>query len=81
MNEELRGAFGAEYTLAVSYDLFPYKKQLSGGLGLAPVIQLRFLPGDNATSLAMLAGLNVSWWTGLPRNQLDLPPGEGFERE
>lgn len=23
----------------------------------------------------------LSWWTGLPRNQLDLPPGEGYERE
>ena len=46
MNEELRGAFGAEYTLAVSYDFFPYKRRHSGGLGLAPVAQVRFLPGD-----------------------------------
>ena len=75
MNEELRGAFGAEYSLGASYDFFPYKKKLSGGLGLAPIVQVRFLPGDEATSIAVLFGLHVSWWTGLPRNQLDLPPG------
>ena len=81
MKEELRGAFGAEYSLGVSYDFFPYKKKLSGGLGLAPIVQVRFLPGDTATSVSLLAGLHVTWWTGLPRNQLDLPPGEGYERE
>jgi hypothetical protein len=81
MKEELRGAFGAEYSLGASYDFFPYKKKLSGGLGLAPIVQVRFLPGDEATSIALLAGLHVTWWTGLPRNQLDLPPGEGYERE
>jgi hypothetical protein len=81
MNEELRGAFGAEYSLGASYDFFPYKKKLSGGFGLAPIVQVRFLPGDEATSIAVLAGLHISWWTGLPRNQLDLPPGEGYERE
>lgn len=81
MNEELRGAFGAEYSLGASYDFFPYKRKLSGGLGLAPIVQVRFLPGDEATTISVLAGLHVSWWTGLPRNQLDLPPGEGYERE
>jgi hypothetical protein len=81
MNEELRGAFGAEYSLGASYDFFPYKKKLSGGLGLAPIVQMRFLPGDEATSITVMAGLHVSWWTGLPRNQLDLPPGEGYEKE
>ncbi len=80
-NEELRGAFGAEYSLGASYDFFPYKRKLSGGLGLAPIVQVRFLPGDEATSISVLAGLHVSWWTGLPRNQLDLPPGEGYERD
>jgi hypothetical protein len=80
-NEELRGAFGAEYSLGASYDFFPYKRKLSGGLGLAPIVQVRFLPGDEATSISLLAGLHVSWWTGLPRNQLDLPPGEGYERD
>jgi hypothetical protein len=81
MNEELRGAFGAEYSLGVSYDFFPYKRKLSGGLGLAPIVQMRFLPGDNGTSFSGFAGLHISWWTGLPRNQLDLPPGEGYERD
>jgi hypothetical protein len=80
-NEELRGAFGAEYSLGASYDFFPYKRKLSGGLGLAPIVQVRFLPGDEATSISVLAGLHISWWTGLPRNQLDLPPGEGYERD
>lgn len=81
MNEELRGAYGAEYSLGASYDFFPYKRKLSGGLGLAPIVQARFLPGDVGGSFSVMAGLHVTWWSGLPRNQLDLPAGEGYERE
>jgi hypothetical protein len=28
-----------------------------------------------------LIGVQLSYWTGLPRNQLDLPPSEAFQRQ
>jgi opacity protein-like surface antigen len=79
-NEELRGAYGAHYVLGLSYSFFPYKRRFSGGLSLTPVVQVRGLPEDAASSFNVLAGLEIGWWTGLPRNQLDLPPSEAYEK-
>jgi hypothetical protein len=80
MNEELRGAYGAEYMLGASYAFFPYKRRHSGGLSITPMLQARILPEDAATSFSVLGGVELGWWTGLPRNQLDLPPADAFEK-
>jgi hypothetical protein len=80
-NEELRGAFGAQYNLALSYAFFPFGARKSGGFSLTPMLQARFVPGDNATAVSTMLGLDIGWWTGLPRNQLDLPPEDAYKRE
>ena len=82
-NEELRGAFGAQYNLALSYAWFPFRGSptKSGGFALTPTLQARFIPGDNATSVTTMLGLDIGWWTGLPRNQLELPPEDAFRRD
>jgi hypothetical protein len=80
-NEKLRGAFGAQYNLALSYAFFPFGARKSGGFSLTPVLQARFIPGDNATAVSSMLGLDIGWWTGLPRNQLDLPPEAAYQRE
>jgi hypothetical protein len=45
------------------------------------MLEARFIPGDNATGVSTMLGLDIGWWTGLPRNQLDLPPEDAFKRE
>jgi hypothetical protein len=80
-NEELRGAFGAQYNLALSYAFFPFGTRKSGGFSLAPTLQARFIPGDNATAVSTMLGLDIGWWTGLPRNQLELPPEDAYQKE
>ncbi|MDR7423226.1 MAG: hypothetical protein QN159_12275 [Armatimonadota bacterium] len=75
---DLRGAFGMYLLAGASYEFFPYRRALSGGLGLAPALRVRFLPGETASALAVFLGVDVTWWTGLPRNQLDLPPDKAF---
>lgn len=72
------GVGGAMYTLGVSYDFFPYRKALSGGLSLSPTLRMHYIPGDALDGLAVFAGLDVIWWTGIPKNQLDLPPDRAF---
>jgi hypothetical protein len=79
-DEPLQGTVGAEYTLAISYAWYPFHGRPSGGFSLTPTLQSRFLPGTSAAGVAVLLGLEVGWWTGLPRNQLDLPPGEAFQK-
>jgi hypothetical protein len=74
-----RGTYGAAYGLGASWDLFPWKR-LSGGLALTPTLQARFLPSGNFKVLTLLVGLDVLWFTGLPRNQLVLPDNEAYKK-
>lgn len=77
-DDKLRGAYGAFYMLGVSYDFFPYKKKFSGGLAITPTLGARFLPSSPIDAVAVLVGIDFVWWTGLPKNQLDLPPDRAF---
>jgi hypothetical protein len=76
-DDDLRGGYGAAYTLGVGYDWFLTDRR-TGGWALAPVAQLRWMPGDGFSSWSGLVGLEVSWWTGLPKNRLDLAAEDAF---
>ncbi len=80
-DEPLQGTVGAEYVLAVSYAFYPFHARRSGGFSLTPTLQSRFLPGTSAAGVSILLGIEVGWWTGLPRNQLQLPEGEAYQQE
>ncbi len=79
-DEPLRGTVGAEYVLGLSYAWYPFTGRPSGGFSLTPTFQTRFIPGTSATGLTFLLGLEVAWWTGLPRNQLTLPDSEAYKK-
>jgi hypothetical protein len=74
----LRGAGGSYLALGVSYDQFIGQKRLTGGLALTPVVEARVIPGNDTTGILMFVGVDLSYWTGLPVNQLDLPPEEAW---
>jgi hypothetical protein len=74
-----RGAGGSWFALGVGYDFFPSKKRLTGGFAFTPVIEARYVPGGSDTSgLVMFFGVDLTVWTGLPANQLALPPSEAW---
>jgi hypothetical protein len=75
-----RGATGAWFSTGLSYDWFPWKKRLSGGFAVTPTIQLRYLPGDDTWGLVTFAGVELTYWTGLRREQLVLPPSEAWRK-
>jgi opacity protein-like surface antigen len=77
--DELTGGYGAAYTLAMTYDWFPFDRR-TGGWALTPGVLLRAVPSDTIDAYAVLAGLEISWWSGLPRNQLALPDSEAYAR-
>src|SRR5688572_10120173 len=43
---ELRGAVGSGYFVGLSYDWFPFKRRLTGGFAVTPMVQARLIPGD-----------------------------------
>lgn len=77
-DKSLRGTAGAGYTLGVSYSWFLTHK-LSGGWALTPRVDFRYVPGTTSSGFTTLVGLQIAWWTGLPRNQLELPASEAYK--
>jgi hypothetical protein len=74
-----RGTFSSGYALGLSYDWFPGNR-LTGGWSLAPIGQVRLVPGNSTQALIGTVGVQICYWTGRPRNQLDLPPDKAFQR-
>jgi Ca2+-binding RTX toxin-like protein len=79
-DKKSRGTVGSGYSLGLGYDWF-FGHRLTGGWAATPTLQARFVPGNTASAVMGLIGVQLSYWTGLPRNQLDLPPGEAFQRQ
>jgi len=77
-DKSLRGTAGAGYTLGVSYSWF-LTHRLSGGWALTPRVDLRYVPGSTSSGLTTVIGIQIAWWTGLPRNQLELPASEAYK--
>ncbi|HEY8925095.1 MAG TPA: hypothetical protein VIU64_11995 [Polyangia bacterium] len=77
-DKSLRGTAGAGYTLGVSYSWF-LTHRLSGGWALTPRLDVRYVPGSTSSGLTTVLGIQIAWWTGLPRNQLELPASEAYK--
>jgi len=73
LDTSLRGGAGAYLLLGTSYDLFPWRNRLTGGWSITPSVDLRVLPDGNIHALAILAGVQIMWWSGLAENMLRLP--------
>jgi hypothetical protein len=76
---EQKATFGAGYSLGLSWDWFPFgSASSSGGFAFTPLMSARFVPGRDATALTFLVGVEFTWWTGLPRDQLILPEDKAY---
>jgi hypothetical protein len=69
-DKKLRGGAGTCLLAGVSYDFFPWRNRLTGGWAITPTINLRAMPDEDVHAYAILAGVQVIRWSGLPRNML-----------
>jgi opacity protein-like surface antigen len=77
--DELSGGYGAAYSLALTYDWFPVTRR-TGGWAFTPGLRLRAVPSDSIDAFGVMLGLEITYWSGLPRNQLALPDSEAYSR-
>lgn len=77
----LKGTGGAYYSAGVSYDWFPFYDKGSGGFGVTPLAQAMWFPGALWDGYLFTVGVEMTWWSGLPKNQLDLPIDEAFTKD
>ena len=68
-----RGPAGSWCSAGASYEWFLSPPRGSGGLSLSPTVQARFVPGNGTTGMSVYLGVEGTFWTGLPREQLALP--------
>jgi hypothetical protein len=73
LDTSTRAGGGSYFLVGASYDVFPLKKKLTGGWAITPVVDLHGSADGDIHFLAVLAGLQVTWWSGLPDNMLHLP--------
>ncbi len=77
--DKVTGQAGGWYALAVGYEIFHRQRGCSGGLSLTPIVGIDVGPGDPTSSFNAWAGIELTWWTGLPKNQLELPVEQAYE--
>jgi len=78
-NASLRGTAGSGYILGLGYSWF-FTHRLTGGWAATPRLEARYVPGDTSSAFIGTIGVELCWWSGLPRNQLELPPSEAFKK-
>ena len=74
--------FGSMYALGLSYDWFPFRKRSSlssGGGALTFFVEGRYFPGGDVNLGGGFIGIEFTWWTGLDKRKLDLPPDAAFK--
>ena len=69
VGDETHGTYGTLLTAGLSYDAF-FTGRPSGGWAVTPACGMRAVPGGDASSIAAVLILSVSWWSGLPAREL-----------
>jgi hypothetical protein len=73
LDPSTRSGGGSYGLLGASYDVFPLKTMRTGGWAITPTVDLHGSADGDLRFLAVLAGVQVTWWSGLPDNMLRLP--------
>jgi hypothetical protein len=74
-----RRRYGEVYVTGLGTHLYLTSAARSGGWLLSPVLSYEIGPDRHLTTTALWLGLEVSWWSGLPRSQLELPIEQAYE--
>ncbi len=74
-----RGRYGDVYVAGLGANLYLSDGSRSGGWVLSPVLCIEVGPDSDFTTAAAWLGLEVSWWSGLARDKLELPIDEAYE--
>jgi outer membrane protein with beta-barrel domain len=77
LEDATSGGYGALVTAAVTYDWF-FTSRTTGGWAVTPGLTLSGLEGGDLDALTFGLGVQISWWSGRPRNELVLPEDKAY---
>jgi hypothetical protein len=76
----VRGRYGDVYLTGIGYNLYLSDNDQSGGWVLTPVLTAEVGPDRTFTTTALWLGIEVSWWTGLTRDKLNLSLSKAYDK-
>jgi hypothetical protein len=75
-----RGRYGDVYLTGLGYDFYLSNGQQSGGWVLTPLLTADVGPDSKFTTTSLWLGIEVSWWSGLARDKLNLPSSKAYTK-
>jgi hypothetical protein len=75
-----RGRYGDVYLTGIGRNYYLSDSDQSGGWVLTPMLTAEVGPDSKFTSTALSLGIELSWWTGLARDKLDLPASKAYTK-
>lgn len=80
--EKITPGVAGSYSVELGFDYFAKTfKHKSGGLALTPLVFVNAKNGTGMTAFQWGIGFEITVWTGLPKNQLNLPMNEAYQAE
>lgn len=76
-----RGRYGDVYLTGIGTNLYISDNDQSGGWVFTPVLTAEVGPNANFTTAALWLGVELSWWTGLDRDKLNLPFEKAYSKK
>jgi len=74
-----RGSYGAVYMGGIGANLFLSDSHTSGGWIMTPILGIEVEPHADFSMVAVSLGVEISVWSGLSRDKLDLPLDEAYD--
>jgi hypothetical protein len=75
-----RGRFGDVYLTGLGYNLYLTDNNQSGGWVVTPVLTAEVGPDRMFTSTAQWLGVELSWWSGLTRDKLNVSADKAYAK-
>ena len=78
--DKTRSRYGDVYLTGLGYDFYLSDSTQSGGWVLTPIITADVGPDSKFTTTSLSLGVELSWWSGLSRDKLELPTPKAYDR-
>jgi hypothetical protein len=76
--DRTRSRYGDYYLTGVGYDFYLSDSAQSGGWTFTPIITADVGPDSKFTTASLWLGVELSWWSGLSRDKLQLPTPKAY---
>jgi hypothetical protein len=79
-HDRSRGRYGDVYLTGLGRDFFISDAGQSGGWVFTPLVTAEVGPDSKFTTTSLWVGVELSWWSGLTRDKLDLPTPDAYAK-